>query len=74
LTQAEVPHAAVLDYRQLFELEQTAVRGLKVVVRDPAGQPVELVGSPFHIAGVTPPAPQLPRALGSTPMRSFAIC
>jgi crotonobetainyl-CoA:carnitine CoA-transferase CaiB-like acyl-CoA transferase len=25
---------------------------------------VELVGSPFHIAGVTPPAPQLPPRLG----------
>jgi crotonobetainyl-CoA:carnitine CoA-transferase CaiB-like acyl-CoA transferase len=64
LAKAEVPHAAVLDYRQLFELEQAAVRGLKIAVRDPAGQPVELVGSPFHIAGVTPPTPQLPPRLG----------
>src|SRR5262245_31594558 len=41
LSEAEVPHAPVLDYRQLFELDQAAARGLKVVVRDPAGRPVE---------------------------------
>jgi crotonobetainyl-CoA:carnitine CoA-transferase CaiB-like acyl-CoA transferase len=64
LAQAEVPHAAVLDYRQLFALEQAASRGLKIAVRDAAGQPVELVGSPFHIAGAQLPTPSLPPRLG----------
>jgi crotonobetainyl-CoA:carnitine CoA-transferase CaiB-like acyl-CoA transferase len=64
LAQAEVPHAAVLDYRQLFELEQAAARGLKIAVRDASGQPVELVGSPFHIAGAAALNPLLPPRLG----------
>lgn len=64
LVQAEVPHAAVLDYRQLFALEQAHARGLKIAVHDPAGKPVELVGSPFHIAGTNLPPPLLPPRLG----------
>jgi crotonobetainyl-CoA:carnitine CoA-transferase CaiB-like acyl-CoA transferase len=64
LSDAEVPHAPVLDYQQLFALEQAAARGLKVTVRDPQGQPVELVGTPFHIAGATLPTPTLPPQLG----------
>ena len=32
---------------------QTAARGLRITVRDPAGKSVDLVGSPFHIAGAT---------------------
>ncbi len=64
LTAAEVPHAPVLDYSQLFALEQAQARGLKVTVRDPAGQPVELIGSPFHIAGAAPPSPSVPPHLG----------
>lgn len=64
LAQAEVPHAAVLDYRQLFALEQANARGLKIAVHDPAGKPVELVGSPFHIAGTNLPTPLLPPRLG----------
>jgi crotonobetainyl-CoA:carnitine CoA-transferase CaiB-like acyl-CoA transferase len=64
LTEAEVPHAPVLDYRQLFALEQAAARGLKIAVRDPAGRPVELVGSPFHIAGAALPPPRLAPHLG----------
>jgi len=64
LSAAEVPHAPVLDYRQLFALEQVAARGMKVTVRDPAGQPVELVGSPWHIAGAAPAAPTMPPQFG----------
>ena len=64
LTDAEVPHAPVLDYRQLFALEQATARGLKITVRDPAGQPVDLVGSPFHIAGAPLPEPACPPHLG----------
>jgi crotonobetainyl-CoA:carnitine CoA-transferase CaiB-like acyl-CoA transferase len=64
LSAAEVPHAPVLDYRQLFALEQAAARGLTVTVRDPQGKPVELVGSPFHIGGTTQPSPTMPPQLG----------
>ena len=64
LTDAEVPHAPVLDYRQLFALEQATARGLKITVRDPAGRPVDLVGSPFHIAGAPLPEPACPPHLG----------
>jgi crotonobetainyl-CoA:carnitine CoA-transferase CaiB-like acyl-CoA transferase len=64
LSAAEVPHAPVLDYRQLFALEQAAARGLTVTVRDPQGKPVELVGSPFHIGGTTLPSPTMPPQLG----------
>jgi crotonobetainyl-CoA:carnitine CoA-transferase CaiB-like acyl-CoA transferase len=48
----------------MFALEQTAARGLKVTVRDPAGELVELVGTPFHIAGADLPLPQMPPLLG----------
>ena len=51
LLAAEVPHAPVLDYPQLFALEQVAKRGMKVTVRDPSGKPIDLAGSPFHIDG-----------------------
>jgi crotonobetainyl-CoA:carnitine CoA-transferase CaiB-like acyl-CoA transferase len=64
LTEADVPHAPVLDYRQLFALDQAAARSLKVTVRDPAGRPIDLVGSPFHIAGTPSPDPQCPPKLG----------
>jgi crotonobetainyl-CoA:carnitine CoA-transferase CaiB-like acyl-CoA transferase len=64
LVAAEVPHAPVLDYAQLFALEQAAARGLKATVRDPAGNPVELAGSPFHLHGADLPPPRLPPRLG----------
>lgn len=59
-----VPNAPVWNYAQLFEQEQARVRGLRVTVRDPLGQPVDLVGSPLHIAGTTPPEPTMPPQLG----------
>jgi crotonobetainyl-CoA:carnitine CoA-transferase CaiB-like acyl-CoA transferase len=64
LRAAEVPHAPVWDYADLFAHPQAAARGLRLEVRDPHGQPVELVGSPFHIAGAEMPAATLPPALG----------
>jgi crotonobetainyl-CoA:carnitine CoA-transferase CaiB-like acyl-CoA transferase len=64
LTAAEVPHAPVWDYADLFAQPQAAARGLRVEVRDPHGKPVDLIGTPFHIAGTTPPAPTLPPRLG----------
>jgi crotonobetainyl-CoA:carnitine CoA-transferase CaiB-like acyl-CoA transferase len=53
LLQAEVPHAPVWDYATLFAHPQAAARGLRLIVRDPEGRPVDLIGSPFHIAGET---------------------
>jgi crotonobetainyl-CoA:carnitine CoA-transferase CaiB-like acyl-CoA transferase len=60
---AEVPHAPVWTYADLFAHPEMA-GGLRVVVHDPAGQPVDLVASPFHIAGATLPEPIAPPALG----------
>jgi crotonobetainyl-CoA:carnitine CoA-transferase CaiB-like acyl-CoA transferase len=59
-----VPHAPVWDYAQLFAHPQTAARGLRVTVRDPEGRPVDLLGTPFHIAGTTLPSPSPPPGLG----------
>jgi crotonobetainyl-CoA:carnitine CoA-transferase CaiB-like acyl-CoA transferase len=64
LTTAEVPHAPVWNYAELFAQPQAAARNLKVTVRDPAGRPVELLGTPFHIAGATLPSPLAPPGLG----------
>ena len=64
LLAAEVPHAPVLDYAQLFTLEQVAARGMKVTVHDVAGKPVELAGTPFHVAGAT---------LGCIGLTAFAV-
>jgi crotonobetainyl-CoA:carnitine CoA-transferase CaiB-like acyl-CoA transferase len=64
LRDAGVPHAPVLDYPQLFGLEQVAARGMKVTVRDPHGQPVDLAGSPFHLDGADLPGPRMPPRLG----------
>ena len=63
LRAAEVPHAPVWNYADLFAQPQMAER-LRVSVRDPAGQPVDLLASPFHIPGATLPQPTAPPALG----------
>jgi len=60
---AEVPHAPVWTYADLFAHPEMA-DGLRVAVRDPSGQPVDLVASPFHIAGATLPEPIAPPTLG----------
>jgi crotonobetainyl-CoA:carnitine CoA-transferase CaiB-like acyl-CoA transferase len=64
LLAAEVPHAPVWDYADVFAHPQAAARGLRVTVRDPEGKPVDLVGTPFHVAGATLPEPAAPPALG----------
>ena len=64
LLDAEVPHAPVLDYPQLFSLQQIEARGMKVTVRDTDGKPIDLAGSPFHIQGATLPPPKMPPRLG----------
>ena len=62
LRAADVPHAPVWDYATLFAHPHAAARGLRLTVRDVEGRPVELVGSPFHIAlAALPPATAPPR-------------
>jgi crotonobetainyl-CoA:carnitine CoA-transferase CaiB-like acyl-CoA transferase len=64
LRAAEVPHAPVWNYATLFAQPQAGARNLQVTVRDPQGKPVNLVGTPFHIAGAALPEPTLPPRLG----------
>jgi crotonobetainyl-CoA:carnitine CoA-transferase CaiB-like acyl-CoA transferase len=64
LVEAGVPHAPVWDHAELFARPQAAARGLRVTVRDAGGRPVELVGTPFHVAGATLPPPLAPPRLG----------
>lgn len=64
LLSAEVPHAPVWDYATLFTHSQATARSWKVTISDPNGQPLDLVGSPFHIAGWNPPPPLAPPTLG----------
>ena len=64
LTTANVPHAVVRDYAGIFAHEQTAARGMRVTVRDPAGNPVDLVGNPVHLTGVPVTTPTMPPRLG----------
>ena len=64
LSQAHVTHSKVYNYAELFTQEQVAARGLKVLVRDPSGNPVELLGSPMHIQGAPAVNPTMPPRLG----------
>lgn len=64
LVAAQVPHAPVWNYDDTFSSPQPLSRGMRITVRDPDGRPVDLVGSPFHIAGTSLPTPIAPPALG----------
>ena len=64
LQRADVPHGPVLDYAGVFHHPQAAARGLRITVRDVSGQPVELVGSPFHISGTDMPTATMPPRQG----------
>jgi crotonobetainyl-CoA:carnitine CoA-transferase CaiB-like acyl-CoA transferase len=64
LLAASVPHAPVWNYAQLFAQPQATERNLRVTVTDIDGKPVELIGSPFRIAGAELPAATLPPSLG----------
>jgi crotonobetainyl-CoA:carnitine CoA-transferase CaiB-like acyl-CoA transferase len=71
LLSAEVPHAPVWDYADLFGHPQAAARGLRVTVRDPQGKMVDLVGSPFHVTGTPISMPSIPPALGKDTEQVF---
>jgi crotonobetainyl-CoA:carnitine CoA-transferase CaiB-like acyl-CoA transferase len=64
LEKANIPHAPVWDYAQLFASEQARARGLRVTVRDSEGRAVDLLGAPLHIDGATLPKPALAPRLG----------
>ncbi len=63
LRTAEVPHAPVWTYADLFAQPEMSQR-LRVVVRDASGRPVDLVASPFHITGADTAEPAAPPGLG----------
>jgi crotonobetainyl-CoA:carnitine CoA-transferase CaiB-like acyl-CoA transferase len=65
LSGANVPHAVVWDYADLFAQEQVAARGMRLTIRDPAGRPLDLVGDPVHIAGAGRREPTAPPLLGA---------
>ncbi len=64
LRAADIPHAPVWNYAELFAQPQVAARGLRVTVHDPQGRPIDLVGSPFHLDGATLPEPTAPPLAG----------
>ena len=65
LAAADVPMRAGLDVCRIYPaVRKQQRRGLRVEVRDPSGRPVDLVGTPFHIAGATLPSPTAPPTLG----------
>jgi crotonobetainyl-CoA:carnitine CoA-transferase CaiB-like acyl-CoA transferase len=68
LETASVPHAPLWNYADLFSLPQAEARHWRVRVRDPRGQPVDLMGSPFHISSTggpgQPPPATCPPAVG----------
>jgi crotonobetainyl-CoA:carnitine CoA-transferase CaiB-like acyl-CoA transferase len=51
LSAANVPHAVVWNYADLFAQPQMADRGLALTVRDPQGNLVNLIGNPIHLTG-----------------------
>ncbi len=69
LRAAGVPHAAVWDYAQVFADPQIQARNLKITMRDLQGREVDLLGSPFHIAGTSLRPPTLPPELGQDTVR-----
>jgi crotonobetainyl-CoA:carnitine CoA-transferase CaiB-like acyl-CoA transferase len=64
LTNAEVPHAPVWNYGELFASDHAAARGLKLTVHDSLGRPVDLLSSPFRINDLPLPAARTPPGLG----------
>lgn len=63
LSESGVPNAPVQNYAEVFSHEQAKARGLQVTVTDPKGNPVDLIGSPFHIEGADLPEPLCPPTL-----------
>jgi crotonobetainyl-CoA:carnitine CoA-transferase CaiB-like acyl-CoA transferase len=64
LAARHVPHALVWDYAELFQNEQIAERNMRITVHGPDGQPVDLIGSPFHLHGAAAAEATMPPGLG----------
>jgi crotonobetainyl-CoA:carnitine CoA-transferase CaiB-like acyl-CoA transferase len=64
LAGANVPHAVVRTYADVFRDPQVSARGMKLTVRDPAGNAVDLVGNPVHLHGGSAAEPTMPPRLG----------
>ena len=64
LSEANVPHAVVRTYADVFRDPQLLSRGMKLTVRDPAGNAVDLVGNPVHLHGAPLAEPAMPPRLG----------
>ena len=64
LNEANVPHAVVWNYAEVFAQPQAQSRGMKVTVRDPQGRPVDLIGNPIHLKGGPLREPTSPPNLG----------
>ncbi|MCI0701215.1 MAG: CoA transferase [Planctomycetia bacterium] len=69
LSAANVPHAVVRNYADVFADPQTLARGMKLTVRDPAGNPVDLVGNPVFLHGAPVAEPTMPPRLGEQTSR-----
>src|SRR5437764_319783 len=67
LEEAGVPNAPVWNYAELFAHPQATARNLRLSVRDPEGRPVDLVGSPFHLAAPSAGGGLAPLAPGAGP-------
>ncbi len=65
LTQADVPHASIMDYDAIFQHPQVEERGLRITVTDPDGNPVDLLRTPIQVQDVILPKPTMPPALGA---------
>ncbi|MBM3979495.1 MAG: CoA transferase [Planctomycetes bacterium] len=65
LTGVNVPHAVVRTYADVFADPQVIARGMKLTVRDPAGNAVDLVGNPVRFHGAPNPDPTAPPQLGA---------
>jgi crotonobetainyl-CoA:carnitine CoA-transferase CaiB-like acyl-CoA transferase len=64
LADANVPHAVVRTYADVFRDPQTLSRGMKITMRDPTGNPVDLVGNPVVLHGAPVAGPTMPPRLG----------
>jgi crotonobetainyl-CoA:carnitine CoA-transferase CaiB-like acyl-CoA transferase len=54
----------VRTYADVFRDPQTLARNMKLTVRDPNGNPVDLIGNPVHLHGAAPTEPAMPPRLG----------
>ncbi|MFM7148536.1 MAG: CoA transferase, partial [Gemmataceae bacterium] len=57
LSEQDIPHAPVQTYAELAASPWSASRPVSVTIRDHSGQPIDLVGNPFHIQSLDPARP-----------------